>query len=409
MSNILVDQVVRCNETDYRPIEAPVDPHPTRGDWVNRGIEIYKEVFGADDYAKYCRNDVPFPMPENTRAERRKFRCAALKAKFEFAGKALLTGRRGTHMQGVGGKGTITVNSRPSFPDHEFFTPGRVFHCRLRHANASFYDDAASQVRAASLKFADNNFDSPLDIIMNTGVIQAFWSFDTFMAFVNARVQTREDFWDPQREYMRLLPGALVGAIESERVAPASYAEMLYHTCIVYPFHAKDGRLRYAKYRLVPVGLKQESGLLDDAKQHEPWVQCRRLGDNHPRQYLPDDYRQRLQSGPVEYQLQIQLREFVEERDTWEFFNGGRTWDSTTYPWHDLATVRITEAMPDAQTEVTRMWLGHQPPSLGLTYAYSGVDYRSLAYVRYRLYPWSRRASWLLRTLGWQRKLKTDF
>jgi arachidonate 5-lipoxygenase len=409
MPSPFVDQIVRCRETEYRPITAPIDPHPTRGDWVNRGVEIYKEIFGAEEYAKNSPQDVPFPMPDDTAAERKKFGWNAFKAKLKFAAKAMMTGRRGTHMQGAGGKGTITVESHPTFPDHEFYTPGRVFSCRLRHANASFYDDAASQVRAASLKFADSNFASPLDIVMNTGVIQAFWSFDTFMAFVNARVQTREDFWDPQREYMRLLPGALVGAIESERVAPASYAEMLYHTCIVYPFRAKDGRPRYAKYRLVPVGLKQETGLLDDAKQHQPWVQCRRPQDTHPRQYLQAEYAQRVQSGPVEYKLQIQLREFIEDRDTWEFFNGARVWDTATSPWQDLATVRIEQAMPDGLAEITRMWLGHQPPSLGLTFAFSGVDYRSLAWVRYRVYPWSQRGSWLLRSLGCQRKLKTDF
>jgi arachidonate 5-lipoxygenase len=303
----------------------------------------------------------------------------------------------------------ITVVGAPAFPEHEFFTPGRVFACRLRHANASFYDDAASQVRACSLKFADADFDSPLDIIMNTGVIQAFWSFDTFMQFADSRVKSREHDWHPQREYMRLLPGGMVGAIESERQAPTSYAEMLYHTSIVYPFQANDGRTRYAKYRLVPLGLKQESGLPDLQKQREPWVQSRRPDDPHPRQYLQAEYRQRLQSGAVEYQLQIQLREFIEDRDTWEFFNGGRVWDPATWPWLDLAIVRATESMPDAQTELTRFWLGHQPPSLGLTWAYSPVDYRSLAWVRYQLYPWSRRASSLLRTLGCQRRLRSDF
>src|SRR5262249_50258615 len=157
-----------------------------------------------------------------------------------------MTGRRATHMQGIGGRGAITIVSRPEFPDNEFFRPGAGFPCRLRHANASVYDDASSQVRGAALEFAGDPFGSPLDIVMNTGVIQAFWSFDTFMQFADARVQTREDYWEPQREYMRKLPGAFVGAIESVRVAPSSYAAMLYHTSIVYPFRGRDGVERYA-------------------------------------------------------------------------------------------------------------------------------------------------------------------
>ncbi|MGV2338852.1 MAG UNVERIFIED_CONTAM: hypothetical protein LVR18_34155 [Planctomycetaceae bacterium] len=85
----------------------------------------------------------------------------------------------------------------------------------MRHANASFYDDASSQVRACSLKFADSDFASPLDLVMNTGVMQAFWHFRSFMAFVDARVRAREDRWDSQREWLRRWPGCFVGIIES--------------------------------------------------------------------------------------------------------------------------------------------------------------------------------------------------
>ncbi|MFM8251524.1 MAG: hypothetical protein ACKOBW_08030 [Planctomycetota bacterium] len=409
MTNRFVDQEVRRPVECYQPIAAPLDPHPTRGSWLNRGREFYEQAFGAEAYASNSRRDVPFPMPENTFGERLNFHLRMRKAQFLFGGKALATGRRATHMAGVGAKGTITIVARPEFPEHDFFRPGRVFSGRLRHANASFYDDASCQVRACSLKFADHDFTSPFDLIMNTGVIQAFWSFDTFMQFVSARVLCREDYWEPQRDYMCRLPGAFIGAIESVRVAPSSYAAMLYHSSIVYPFRARDGRLRYAKYRLVPVDLQQESGLADQQYQQAPGVQCRHAGDTHPRQYLGDEYCDRLSCGEIAYQLQIQLREFDLERDTWEFFNGGRVWEPTEYPWLDLATVRMTEAMSAAQTEVTRMWLGHQPPSLGLTAAFSAVDYRSLAVARYRVYPWSRRASWLLRSLHRSRRLRTDF
>ena len=409
MVGLFVDQIVRCQEAEYRPIISPVDPHPTRGAWVNEGVSAYQEAFGAADYEQFSRHDIPFPMPEDGLSERFKQWRMVLKAKFGFGLKALLTGRRATHMQGIGTRGTITVVAQPEFPEHEFFSAGRVFPCRLRHANASFYDDACSQVRACTLKFADSDFASPLDIPMNTGVIQAFWSFISFMAFVDARVKCREHFWEPQREWLRRWPGAFVGIVESVRAAPASYAEMLYHSCIMFPFRARDGRNRYAKYRLVPCGMTQESGFLSAARQRNPWVQSREPGDDRPRQYLPDEYRQRLQSGPVEYLLQIQVREFHEDRDTWEFFNSARVWDLETSPWLDLAQVRITETLPDDVTDRTRMWLGHQPPSLGLTDSFSPVDYRSMAGARYRVYPIRQHMRWLLRTLGWQRRWPGDF
>ena len=90
MYDKFIDQVVRCRETEYHPIKAPVDPHPTRGDWVNHGVEVYKKAFGAEEYARYSPNDVPFPMPDDTPAERKKLRWRAFKAKLEFGGKLVL-------------------------------------------------------------------------------------------------------------------------------------------------------------------------------------------------------------------------------------------------------------------------------------------------------------------------------
>ena len=409
MSSIFVKQVVRNAEAVYRPIAPPDDPHPTRGRWANNGLAEYREAFGEADYAKYSLNDVPFPMPADTPAERRNLWWQTRKAQALFGFKALATGRRATHTYGVGARGTVTIVARPEFPDHEFFAPGKVFPCRIRHANASYKDDACCQVRACSIKFADAECDSPLDIVMNTGVIQAFWNFDTFMRFAFARVKTNEHSWDSQREWMRLLPGGLIGSIESLRIAPRSYAEMLYHSGIVYPFRARDGRMRYAKYRLVPHGLEQESGFMPPERQRLSWVQSRTPGDDRPIQYLAEEYRSRLSRGPVEYALQIQLREFDPSRDTHEFFNSARVWSASVYPWLDLATVRVNEPLPDAVMERMKMRLGHQPPSLGLTDAYSAQDYRSLAWVRYRVYPVSQANRWLLRTLGYQRKLPGDF
>ena len=409
MSGVFVKSPAARNDPTYRPIVPPIDPHPTRGAWINDGLAVYRELFGEAEYETNSRNDVPFPVPDDTPAERRKLWWRLRKTQAMFGFKALMTGRRATHSFGVGGRGAITVATKPDFPDHDFFTPGRVFPCRLRHANASYKDDACTQVRACSLKFADERYDSPFDLVMNTGVIQAFWNFDTFMQFAFARVKTNPKYWDPQKEWMRKLPGGMIGSIESLRVGPSSFAAMLYHSCIMYPFKAKDGRLRYAKYRLVPIGLDQESGFMPPDQQRVCWVQYRSDDEKRPVQYLADEYRSRLTRGPIEYALQIQLREFDPENDTREFFNSGRVWDPQKYPWTDLATARITEALPDPITERMRMWLGHQPPSLGLTDSHSDVDYGSLAWVRYHMYPVSQSGRWLLRTLGLQRQMKQDF
>ena len=45
MAKLFVDQVMRCQEPEYRPIVSPLDPHPTRGAWVNDGVTAYKDAF----------------------------------------------------------------------------------------------------------------------------------------------------------------------------------------------------------------------------------------------------------------------------------------------------------------------------------------------------------------------------
>src|ERR1700761_3464695 len=79
---------------------------------------------------------------------------------------AIRTGRRLSHMSGVAGRGTIRVVDNPTFPEHEFFRAGRTFPCRLRHSSATYPDEAMLQVRGLALKFADTDYEAPLDIEM---------------------------------------------------------------------------------------------------------------------------------------------------------------------------------------------------------------------------------------------------
>ena len=89
---------------------------------------------------------------------------------------------RATHKYGVGGAGTLKVVERQEFPEHEFWEPGKVFPLQIRHGTVTFEDDAAMDLRSASLKLSDQPEKSPLDIIMNTGPrtfrdIIEFWNF----------------------------------------------------------------------------------------------------------------------------------------------------------------------------------------------------------------------------------------
>ena len=383
-------------------VGAPQFDDPTQPAGWNKGIDAYKAAFGDAAWATYGKSSYPRPLPEDSPAMRAALAKLVDAARLAFGSKALRIRRRATHTAGIMAHGTVTVVSQPEFPAHPFFTPGRVLPCRLRHANASFYDDAAAVVRGCSLKFADSDFESPLDMAMNSGPIGAFWNLESFMYFVNARVNVNpeEHDWESQREWMLKRPMGLIGTISSARIGPSSFAEINYYTKVVFQFVGNDGTPRYAKFRMRPVGLETESGLLPYANQIAAWDQSRAPDDTRPLDYLRQEFRRRVYRTPgkpgVEYTLQMQLREADSAHDTQELFNMNQLWDQARWPWLDVAHVQLDAIAPDEVTRKTRVWLGHQPEGLSLIGALSPLDYRSLAYARALVYP----ASQLSRMLG---------
>ena len=401
-------QAIRRKQDSFLPCDPPT--YECSDDWQNRGEELFVKQLGRKEFERRSKRDFPMPMPDEKPSEMRKLNRTLRMAKLLFGYKALMTGRRVTHMRGQGAVGTVTIVDKPEFPDHDFFRPGKVFSCRLRHANASFYDDASIQVRGCSLKFADSDYDSPLDVLMNSGPTSAFWNLKTFMDFSLARVRCSEHNWEAQKRWMCNSPAGYIGTIDAARHAPSSYTSISYYSKIAFPFKARDGVIRYLKYRIIPKDHTRESGLMTYHMQQQPWVQCRNRDDGRPRDYLKQEYRERVQrQKSIEYSMEIQVRDWNDGSDTIEFFNMNRLWDEATWPWLKLADVSITRILPDEITERMGMWLGHQPPSLGLTDAYSPVDYRSLCWARPQVYPVSQMNRSVRRTLGASRKMGYEF
>ena len=83
---------------------------------------------------------------------------------------------RMSHNNGIAARGKVRIVDNPEFPPHDFFEPGRTFPARVRHASATFLDDAMNCIRSMSIKFSDQHMDSPFDMEMNTGSINLFWS-----------------------------------------------------------------------------------------------------------------------------------------------------------------------------------------------------------------------------------------
>ena len=86
-----------------------------------------------------------------------------------FAAAALRSGQRPTHATGIAAQGVATIVTEPQFPSCRFFTPGKSYCVCVRHSTLKSRDDAMLDFLSASIRFADSDENSPLDILMSTG------------------------------------------------------------------------------------------------------------------------------------------------------------------------------------------------------------------------------------------------
>jgi hypothetical protein len=291
---------------------------------------------------------------------------------------SFLTRNRMSHLFGTCGRGTLRVVDRPEFPRNEFFEPGRVFPCRLRHAAATFDDDAWLLVRSASIKLADTDYDAPLDIEMNTGQTALFSNTVQFVDF--GRLSTGEriqrDGW-----YYRKYPLAWEGVKTGVRRTPRSYSLLHYYTQTCSRFVGLDGVERYMKLRLLPESREPDHGFPTAWDFARPINQHRLPDETRSPTFLRDEWEARVAREGARYWLQIQLREARPDDDD-AVFDACREWDARLCPWVDLAHVSIDEIIPYAEANRIRFSLGHQPPSLGLLPAKSIWDHNSLNQMR---------------------------
>lgn len=381
------------------PVGAPRPDADNHGRWTNRGEAIYRETFGDKMWQEQCSSQFLAPFPDASFRSRARLRLGVSEAQALFMMMAARTGFRATHMAGTGATGQIRMRDQFDLPENDFLVPGRTFDCRIRHANASFIDDRHAVVRSCALKFANTDFDSPLDIIMNSGPISAFWCYWSFMLFARARQQSSADKWDPQKEWLRLLPAALIGSIESVRLAPSCYSNVSYYSKAAFRFYAHDGVERYLKWRLRRPDLELESGLLPPHAQMSVWDNRGDPADDRAPNYLRKGFRDTVHKNGVTYELAVQIRPYDRDKDSIEFFNNMRVWDHEKYPYHPVADVVLDEALSDDDLEKTRFWLGHQPSALAIPEAMHIRDYRSMSWVRTRVYRKSHFGRWLYRSI----------
>ena len=94
-----------------------------------------------------------------------------------------------SHNNGIAAKGTFTFDLDPAIPSHPFLEQGKKITCQVRHAMATFYDDAMAAIRSLSIKLSDQPYESPFDMNLNTGSISLFWNAASFLKLAKMRRQ----------------------------------------------------------------------------------------------------------------------------------------------------------------------------------------------------------------------------
>lgn len=301
--------------------------------------------------------------------------------------------RRMSHENGVTLRGTVRIIENPELPPNRFFRPGRAFDCRLRHGTVLFKDDAKMTVRSASIKFADEPFHSPFDMLMNTGEVGLFWNGKTFIDF--AKMTNRHGkFFVP---YLRKYPQALYGGGRSSRRNPGSFTDLSYHSQTCYGYVSVDGTYYYVRYRLVATDweqrLRKRGDVFDDDrhpdKEMEPgeladwwadhnWLQNPYPDEQRSRNYLKDEIADRIErDGKVEYRLQVQLREKPPGPER-QWVSAKYEWYDDVVPWQDIAIVTLTGVCSYEENQLTWFDLENHPEDLPVPLGVSLEDPHSL-------------------------------
>jgi catalase len=281
-----------------------------------------------------------------------------------------------SHNNGIAAKGTFKVVPQPKFPPHAFFSADREFPLRIRHASATFLDDAMNCIRSISLKLADTQFESPFDLQMNSGETSLFWSAASFWKFAELR---KEKYGVEYREYNQRYPEGL----ESSKIATRRHIpfDRLYYYCKTpFQYNSSDGKKYFAKYRIIPFDRADDAGIRTDRSD---WDQCNQRVENQEtqgRNSLKYAYADLVaKQGFVRYWLQIQTRPVSDAETDPELCNNMVVWNE---PWQDVGVMEVTETLDWRESTLTSFSVNNMPKGLGVIPATSIYDYNSLNYLR---------------------------
>ena len=115
--------------------------------------------------------------------------------------------------------------------------------------------------------------------------------------------------------YFRNNPRCFHNVVIALRLRPTSFTQLHYYSQTPFEFRARDDRLRYCKFRLLPEDRGPETGIPGEDDLRTPWFQEAKPGETLPPNYLKDEFRQRVTDGGATYHLEIQLHDWREGDD----------------------------------------------------------------------------------------------
>jgi hypothetical protein len=329
----------------------------------------------------------------------------------------LRTGRRSSHLMGVGATGKYHPNPKldPRVPENDFFTEYeskkgvRERPVRMRFANLTELDDAALDVRGCAISLAGNDLDDDTcDLMMNTGSFCPSTNLATFAGFVVSKFLPTSISEKAIRKNLVAREGGVAGL----RRAPDSYSGLRYYGQIVryWTEPEPEGKRHLVRYRCVPAEpeagegpSEPETGLPSADDAAHIWLRGRHASDHRPSDYLRNELKTRLLSpNPVRVRMSLEAQFHTPSPgESPEWFNPSVDWDEHTHPWLRLGELRLTNWLPDADTEQLEFDPGNHPISLGIPRATGPLDYRSMGDSEARVVPALQNLrSWMRGTYG---------
>ena len=300
---------------------------------------------------------------------------------------SLVSQTRMSHENGIAARGHLRIVDDPKRPSNDFFVPGREYACRVRFGAATWKDDAKLVIRGAAVKFADTRFESPFDLMMNTGRLAIFWNARTFVGFMKATIAGRGKAWVP---YLTKNPMAMVGGRNSLKRDPESVGSLEYNskTCLGL-IDNSTGDYYYVRYRLHPLSYEPDGDASETDREH-PWFQNPLPDEPRNRNYIKDQMCERLDGDTIEFMLRLQARRKPPGPDpTW--VTAEYEWDETETPWCDVAHIVLDEALDYRESQLTWFEMSNHPDSLPVPRGCSIDDPHSLNDLRVASI-WARRA-----------------